>query len=75
MCLCGARVLVIFGAPAMHLELGLLLVERERNGDELVLVIAVGVGTVHHNARIANLHLGPSTLGDGINAEQTVAPG
>jgi hypothetical protein len=28
----------------------------------------------HHNARIANLHLGPSTLGDGVDTEQTIAP-
>ena len=66
---------VVRVAPAVHPELGLLLVEHERDGDELlVLVVAVAVVAGHHNARIANTHLGPSNLGNGVNAEQTVAP-
>jgi hypothetical protein len=36
--------------------------------------IVIDMLWMHHNASIANLHLGPSTLGDGVDAEQTVAP-
>lgn len=69
------RVLVFALATlAVHLERGILLVERERDGDELVLVAAVAVVARHYNTRIANTHLGPSTLGDSVDAEQTVAP-
>jgi hypothetical protein len=59
---------------AVYPELGILLVEAECDGDELVLVVAVAVVARHHNARISNAHLGPSTLGDSVDAEQTVAP-
>jgi hypothetical protein len=65
---------VVRAALAMHPELGLLLVELERDGDEPALVVAVAIVAGHHNACIANLHLGPSTLGDGVDAEQTVTP-
>ncbi len=68
------RVLVVLAALAVYPELGLLLIKGERDGDELVLVVAVAVVAGHYNARIADLHLGPSTLGDGVDAEQTVAP-
>lgn len=66
------RVLVIDATPAVYLELGILLIERERDGYELVLVVAVAVVARHHNAGIANTHLGPSTLSDSVDAEQTV---
>lgn len=65
---------MVRATPAVHPELGLLLVERERDGDELVLVVIFAVVAGHHNACIANLHLGPSTLSDGVDAEQAVTP-
>jgi hypothetical protein len=67
-------VLVVRLAPAMHPERGLLLIKGERDGDELVLVVAVSVVAGYYNARIADLHLRPSTFGEGVDAEQTVAP-
>jgi hypothetical protein len=60
--------------PAVYLELGILLVKRECDRDELVLVVAIAVVTRHYNAHIANTYLSPSTLSDSIDAEQTVAP-
>lgn len=45
-----------------------------RDGYELVLVVGVAVVARNHNARITNTHLGPSTLGDIVDAEQAVAP-
>ena len=62
-----------FATLAVCLELGFLLIERERDGDELALVVGVVVAR-HHNARIANPHFGLSTLGDSVDAEQSVAP-
>jgi hypothetical protein len=41
---------------------------------KVVLVISVAVVARHDNARITDLHLGPRTLGEGFDAEQTVAP-
>jgi hypothetical protein len=67
-------VLVVLAALAVHSELGLLLVEHQRDGDEPVLVVAVAVVAGHHSARISNTHLGPSSLGNGADAEQIVAP-
>lgn len=66
--------LVVRFAPAMHPERGLLLIKGERDGDEVGLVVAVSVIIGHYNARIADLHLRPSTFGAGVDAEQTVAP-
>ena len=65
---------MVLAALAMYFELGLFFVERERNGDELVLVVAVAVVARDYNARITNTHLSPSTLSDGVDAEQTFAP-
>jgi hypothetical protein len=59
---------------AMYLELGILLIERERDGDELVPVVGVAIVARHHNARIANTYFSPSTLSDSVDAEQSVAP-
>ena len=66
--------LVVLAALAVHPELGLLLIKGERDGDELVLDVAVAVVAGHYNARIADLHLGPSTLGDDVDTEQIVTP-
>jgi hypothetical protein len=65
---------VVRAALAVHPELGLLLIKGERDGDELILAVAVAIVAGHYNARIADLHLRPSTLGDSVDAEQTVAP-
>jgi hypothetical protein len=59
---------------AIYFELGILLVEREHDRYELVLVVAVAIVTRHYNAYITNTHLGLSTLGDSVDTEQTVAP-
>jgi hypothetical protein len=58
----------------MHPELGLLLIKGECDGDELVLVVGIAIVARHDNARITDLQLGPRTLGEGVDAEQTVAP-
>lgn len=58
--------LVIHAAPAVHPKPRPLLVERECDGNKLILVVAVAR---HHNARIANLHLGPIALSDGVDTE------
>jgi hypothetical protein len=60
---------VLVFAPAtlsMHPELEILLVEHERDGNELV---AVAVVARYHNTRIANLHLGLSILSDSVDTE------
>ncbi len=64
---------VIFAALAVHPELGLFLVERERNRDVLAVIIVVTDVAGHRNACTTDIHLGPITLGDGVNAEHTVA--
>ena len=64
---------MVLAALAMHPELR-FLVERERDGDELVRVVAIAVVAGHYNARISNFHLGPITIGNGVDAEQTIAP-
>jgi len=67
-------VFVVLATSAVHPKLGLLLVKRESNRDELALVVAVAVVDRHHDARITNLHLGPSTLSDRVDAKQTITP-
>ena len=64
--------LMLPSALAVHLELWLLLIERERDWDEPALIVVVVTG--HYNACVANAHLRPGTLGEGIDAEQTIAP-
>ena len=66
--------LVVYAAPTVHSELGFLLVERERNRDELIRVVGIGVVARYHDTRITNLHLGPTSLSDGVNSKKTVAP-
>ena len=63
---------VIFATPAVHFEFRLLFIESECHWDELVRVKAVAIVAGHHNASLTNLGLGPSALGNCINAEQTV---
>ena len=57
----------------MDLELGLLFLEGKCNRNELVLIVVVAMVAGHYDARIANLHLRPCVLGEGIDTEQTVA--
>ena len=66
--------LAVFAALTVHPGLGLLLVKGERDGDELVLVVAVAVVAGYYNTRIADLHLRLSIFGDGVYAEQTKHP-
>jgi hypothetical protein len=65
---------MVRAASAMHPKLGLLLIKGERDEDKLVLVVDVAVVARHNNTRITDLHLEPRTLGEGVDAEQTVAP-
>ena len=53
----------------MNRESGLLFLEPKRNRNELVLIVAVAMVAGHDDARIANLHLGPCALGEGIDTE------
>jgi len=56
----------------MYLEPGILLVEHERDGYKLILVVGIDAG--HHNTGITNTHLSPHTLGHGVDSKQMVAP-
>ena len=59
---------------AVYLELGILLVEGECDGDELIVVVAVAIVARYHDACISDAHLGPSIPGDSIDTKQTLAP-
>ncbi|KAJ8059516.1 hypothetical protein OCU04_011174 [Sclerotinia nivalis] len=65
--------LMISFAFIMHPELRLPLIKGERNGDELVMIVALSVVARYYNARITDAHLGPSILSEDVNAEHTVA--
>lgn len=65
---------VVLAALTVHPKFGFLLVERERNGDELIRVVGISVVARYHDTRITNLHLGPRSLSDGVDAKQTIAP-
>ena len=67
-----ACVIVVGATLAMNRESGLFFLECKRNRNEFVLIVVVAMVAWHYDARIANLHLGPCVLGEGINTEQTV---
>ena len=64
-----ACVLVVRATLAMNRESGLFLLKRKRNRNELVLIVVVAMVAWHYDARIANLHLRPCVLGEGIDTE------
>ena len=66
-------VVVVRATSAMNSESGLFLLKPKRNRNELVLIVVVAMVAWHYGARIANLHLRPCVLGEGIDTEQTIA--
>ena len=64
---------MVLSAFAVHLELGLVWIEGKRDGDELVAVMVALASIGDDDAGIAYLHLGPSLLREGVDAEETVA--
>ena len=61
--------LVVHSTFAMNGESGLFLLKRKCNGNELLLIVVVAMIAWHYDARIANLHLRPSVLGEGIDTK------
>ena len=61
--------LMVGATFAMNRESGLFLLKLKRNRNEFVLIVVVAMVTWHYDARIANLHLRPCVLGEGIDAK------
>ena len=64
---------MVGATSAMKRESGLSLLKRKRNRNEFVLILVVAMVAWHYDARIANLHLGPCVLGEGVDTKETIA--
>lgn len=58
---------------AVHAKASFALVESKCDRDELALIPTVNVTAGYQHTRLADLHLGPGTLGHGIDTEEAIA--